>query len=283
MSARGLTIVLGAVLLAAPAGAQELTGAPPPEAPVCLRSLGSMTIVDGDRAGWDELDLPAPRALIAAIVQRSRCFTILEPAGSSAEGDARGADYVLVAELDGQAARDQRRSVLGTLGRVLSGRWAGLTRDAQARRDGARALLSLTSVSTAETVSRTEARALDQEPNWTDGRAGFGAASAPWEESEIGRAMLGAYVDAYAQLVTELGGLDPDVASPPAPEGVFRARRTVNVRAGPSTETAILATLPPATLVTPSGRTDSRWWHVTYGDNAEGWIRMDLLEAAPQP
>ena len=54
----------------------------------------------------------------------------------------------------------------------------------------------------------------------------------------------------------------------------------VRLRAGPSTDAAILAELPFGTHVEPT--TDHGWRHVMLEDGTQGWVAVEYLREVPE-
>ena len=272
--------------------------------PTCTRSLGSITMVDGDRDGWRAYNLSSPQTMLRVVVQRSRCFTLVErgigmdvaqgernlAAGGDLQrgqnmgrGQMRAADYVLIAEVAAQDNNAGGGGVGGIIGGLIGGTAGAIASGIRVQRQEAQAVLSLTNVRTTETVAVTEGRAQNRNIGWgvgggTIGTTGFGGAvGGGWEDTDIGRVVSAAFVDAYAQLVTQLGGLDPN-ATTTAPPRAFVTRQQANLRASPSTNARVVRTLPPGSMVHPSGAQQGLWWEVFDENDNSGWIRNDLLE-----
>jgi hypothetical protein len=203
--AAGLAAAMAGAALAQPAQdrGRESDRDTPPQIPQCVRSLGSITLADGDRKGWATYNLSSPQTVLRAIVQRSRCFSLVD-----AERDQdRATDYVLVAEV---VSSDPRGGGLGgILGNLFSGRFRALASGVRGRRQEAQAVLSLTDVDTSETSS-AQIRAQNRDSG--EGYSFAGAVAGGWEDTDTGRALSAAFIEAYAQLVTQLGGLDANAA-----------------------------------------------------------------------
>ncbi|MGE0830071.1 MAG: CsgG/HfaB family protein [Hyphomonadaceae bacterium] len=305
------TLTFAAGALAALAGAavaqerdrgRDIDRDAPPEIPTCARSLGSITLVDGDRDGWRAYNLSSPQTMLRVVVQRSRCFTIVErgvgmdvaqgeralAAGGDLQrgqnmgrGQMRAADYVLIAEVAAQDNNAGGGAVGGIVGGLIGGRFGALASGVRVQRQEAQAVLSLTNVRTTETVAVTEGRAQNRNIGWgVGGGYGFGGAvGGGWEDTDIGRVVSAAFIEAYAQMVTQLGGIDSNAAAT-APERAFRTRQETNLRRSPSTSASVVRTLPPGSMVYPSGAQEGMWWEVHDENDNSGWIRNDLLEPA---
>ena len=98
----------------------------------------------------------------------------------------------------------------GILGNLFSGRFRALASGVRGQRQEAQAVLSLTDVETSETSA---AQIRTQNRDNGEGSSFEGAVAGGWEDTDTGRALSAAIIEAYAQLVTQLGGLDPSAAA----------------------------------------------------------------------
>src|SRR5262249_1467051 len=119
LGALGLALALAASAAAQPQAPQG----PTPQVPRCAHNLGSISIRNGDSAGWTQYQLNPPAALLRVVIQQSACFTVVERgAGLDAAmqernlagggqlqrgsnvggGQIRAADYVLLADVVAQ-------------------------------------------------------------------------------------------------------------------------------------------------------------------------------------
>jgi hypothetical protein len=204
--AAGLAAAMAGAAFAQPDRGRESDRDAPPQIPQCVRSLGSITLADGDRKGWTTYNLSSPHTMLREIVQRSRCFTLAD----AGRDQSQTSGYVLVAEV--VASDDGGRGLGAIVGNLLSGRFRALASGVRGQRQGAQAVLSLTDVGTSETM---EARIRAQNRDNGDGYSFDGAVAGGWEDTDTGRAVSAAFIEAYAQLVTQLGGLDPSATARP--------------------------------------------------------------------
>jgi hypothetical protein len=299
-------LALAAGVAAAAAGSAwarpQAAASTTPEPPHCTRQLGSITIVDGQRKAWQDFNLPPPVTILRVVIQRSGCFRIVERgvgldvaqqerslAGSGdlqrgsnvGRGQMRTADYVLIAEVAAQDADSGGGAVAGALGGIVGGRFGAVLGGVRVRNQDAQAILSLTDVRTTETVAVTEGNARNRDVSWGAGGwlGGGGVGGGAYTNTEIGRVVATAFIDAYTQLVTQLGGVSDTPAADAAPRA-FRTTQQTNLRSSPSTNSRVIRTLPLGSMVYPSGDRDGMWWEVHDENDNRGWIRNDLLEPA---
>ena len=284
------------------------------DVPKCPRSLGTLTIADGDNAhgGWRQYNLAAPQKLLKVMVQRSGCFTLVDRgAGMTAarterelstggdlqrgsnvgKGQIRSADYVLVAEV---AAADADSggagvglgglaSVAGSLGGRLGrlGSVAGALGGVKTTRMEANTTLTLTDVRTSETRAVTEGYATRTNTSFGGG-AGFGfggAIGGGYEDTEIGRIVTQAFMNAYVSLVGDLGGLQGGGAQAAA-QRAFKVVKPVPLRRSPSESASLVRQLDPGLLVYPTGAKEGMWWEVADENDNTGWVLNDNLSPA---
>lgn len=204
--------------IAAPAGADPQPAASTtPQIPRCATNLGTVSIQNGDSAGWTGYRLQPPAALLRVVVQQSGCFTIVERgAGLDAAlrerelsgsgnlqqgsnvggGQMRAADYVLLADVVAQDNNASGGGFGAALGGVVGGRLGGVIGGLGMRSQTAQTTLTLTNVRTTELYS-TEGNA--QNCNITWGGIGFlgggGAGLGGYTDTEIGRVITIAFID----------------------------------------------------------------------------------------
>jgi hypothetical protein len=273
-----------------------------PEPPHCARPLGTVTIIDGQRRAWENFNLPPPVTILRVVIARSGCFRIVERGVGlevaqqerelAATGDLRrgsnvgrgqmtAADYQLIAEVAAQDADSGGSAVAGALGGIVGGRFGAVLGGVRVRNQDAQAILSLTDIRTTETVAVAEGNARNSDVSWGAGGwlGGGGLGGGAYASTEIGRVVSTAFIDAYTQLVTQLGGVS-DTPAQDAEVRAFRTTRQTNLRGGPSTNSRVIRTLDAGSMVYPSGEQEGMWWAVHDENDNAGWIRNDLLEPA---
>jgi curli biogenesis system outer membrane secretion channel CsgG len=272
-----------------------------PVIPRCAQPLGAITIVDGDRSGWTVYDLQSPQKLLKLYVQQSGCFTLVDRgAGFDAAqrerdlekqgdlqrrsnvggGQVRAADYVLVAEV---VAAD-RDTVGGIVGGLVGGPIGGAIGGGLRTRDlEAQAILSITDVRTSETKAVTEGRAKKTDVSFALGAGGGGwggwggVVGGGYENTPIGQVVSLAFLEAYSQMVSQLGAL-PANASAAAPERAYQTTRSTKLRKFPDPGATVVRSLEPGMRVFPLGEKDGQWWKVEDENGNQGWVKNTDLE-----
>ena len=289
---------------ALPALAGEATR---PEIPRCSRILGTITIVDGDRQGWTVYDLQSPQKLLKLYVQRSGCFTLVDRgAGFDAAqrerdldrdgslqkrsnvggGQVKAADYVLVAEVVA-ADRDTGGSAAGgIIGGIIGGPVGGVIGGGLQTRDlEAQAILSLTDVRTSEVKAVEEGKAKKTDVSFALGAGGGGwggfggVVGGGYENTPIGQVVSLAFLEAYRNMVTQLGALPGD-ANAAAPQKTYQVLRATKMRRFPDPGATVVRALTPGMRLYPTGEKDGAWWKVEDENGNQGWVLNTDLEPA---
>ncbi len=272
-----------------------------PQVPRCTRNLGTVSIQDGDtHQGWRGMNLQPPAGLLRVVVQQSGCFTVVERGrgldaalrerelagegnlqrGSNVGGgQIRAADYVMLADVIAQDNNSSGGGVGAALGGVVGGRLGGVIGGLGVRNQTAQTTLTLANVRTTESFA-TEGNAQNRNIMW--GGVGFlgggGAGLGGYTDTEIGRVVTVAFIDAYTQMISQLGVLDTGAsAAASAPQQSYRTTRATALRSGPGTGST-LRNLPSGAVVYPLGERDGVYWRVEDENQNQGWVTNDHLE-----
>ena len=287
---------------AGPSGAQKLQDRAAADVPHCTRKFGTLSIADGDDpSGWTQFSLAAPSKLLKVLVQRSGCFNLvdrgtglnaaqterdiggslgLQRRSNVGQGQIKAADYVLVAEVQA-ANRNTGGGGLGAgLGGLVGGRFGALAGGISSRKLEANTVLSLTNVRTTETIAAVEGHAAKNDISFGGGGGlGFlggalGAVGGGYDNTDIGRIVTLAFIDAYGKVVNALGGIAPGSAgtAEAAPTKTFTTQGPVALRRTAANTGATIRTLPPGTIVYPTGNKNGLWWEVADENDNVGWV-----------
>jgi len=223
--------------------AQERAAA---QIPVCTKKLGTIAITEPERRWWYSYKLGSPEAMIKTFVVRSGCFGLvdrgrglasraveraladsgeLQRGSNIGKRQVKAADYVIVPDLVSANDRSGGGGVGGALAGGLGRRaFGGLFGGVKINKKEANVTLSLVNVRTTELERVTEGYARKSDVKFGGGGGGFfggalaGAAGGGYTDTQIGRIIALAYLEAYTDMVTKLGGLpaDPSAAAPQA-------------------------------------------------------------------
>lgn len=309
-----LALVTGAPATSAkpakPSSGQRDQEAAVQDVPHCTRKLGTMSIIDGDDPrGWTQYQLAPPQKLLKVLVQRSGCFNLVDRgSGLSAaerERDINGslglqarsnvgrnqikaADYVLVAEIQGANANVSGGGAAGAAGGFLGGPVGGLLGGLRSKKMEANVVLSVTNVRTTETIAAEDGYFAKNNLSFGAGGflAGWGGGGAMvgggYDNTDIGRIVTMAFVQAYAKIVKDMGGIaqGAEGTAEASPVKSFRADSPVALHAGPAASAKVIRTLQSGATVYPTGKKDGLWWEVSDENDNVGWVLNTRLSPA---
>jgi len=281
---------------------QQLQQAAMNDVPRCSTKHGTVSIVDGqDSSGWTQNSLAPPARLLRVLVQRSGCFNIvdrgagldaaaqeraigsglgLQRGSNVGQGQIKAADYVLVAEIQGANTNVSGNAAGAVAGAIIGGPFGGLLGGIKSRKSEANTVLSLTNVRTTETMAVTDGYAAKRDTSFAVGGAfgvggiGGGAVGGGYENTDIGRIVTLAFIQAYSKMVNELGYINPGDAgtAQAAPTKTFTAQAPLAMRASPAATAKAIRTLPAGAIVYPTGNKDGLWWEVADENDNVGWV-----------
>jgi len=216
------------------------------EIPVCTQKLGTIAVVEPDTNWWAGLGLSSPEAIIKLFVMRSGCFGLvdrnkglqsrnieraladngeLQEGSNIGRGQVKAADYFLVPDIISQNRNAGGTNLGGLAGGMLGNSTFGaIAGGITISKKEANVLLTLVNARTTEQERMTEGHykktdvgfGLAGGAGWWSGFGALGASS--YSNTEIGQVIVLAYLKAYRDMVTQLGGLpvDPSAAAPQA-------------------------------------------------------------------
>lgn len=288
--------------LAKPSGTQKLQEATMNDVPRCARKHGTLSIVDGDDSrGWTQYNLAPPQKLLKVLVARSGCFNLvdrgsglqaaqrerdiggglgLQRGSNVGQGQIKAADYVLQAEVQGANSNASGSGVAAGLGGLLGGPIGGIVGGIRSRKMEANVVLSITNVRTTETLATQDGYAAKNSLSFGGGGgvfagvAGGGVIGGGYDNTDIGRIVTLAFIQAYAKLVNELGYVnagDTGTAEA-APAKTFTAQGPLALRTTASAAGRVMRTLPAGAIVYPTGNKNGLWWEVADENDNVGWV-----------
>ncbi len=306
---RAASLTALAVLMAcAPALAQRQTAQQQraqqtAEIPTCAKSLGTISVAEPQGTNWWTGErLASPSALIKVFVNKSRCFTLVDRGVGMAamqaeralasDGDLRGgsnvgkgqikaADYVLVPDLISSNANSGGNAIGGLVGGLIGNRTVGaLVGGLNFKKKTADVVLTVTDVRSSEQVAMTEGHATKTDLGWGAGggvfSGGFGGAGASgYANTEIGQVITLAYLQAYTDLVAQLGGL-PDNASAANSHQAVTVNKPGRLFAAPDGKTEVRP-LDVGMMLYPTGNKEGMMWEVDDELGNRGWASSLLF------
>jgi curli biogenesis system outer membrane secretion channel CsgG len=220
-----------------PASADRGSHSQRAELPTCTQPIGSIAIVEPDNNWWQRYDLDSPEAVINILVLRSGCFTIVDrgrglqsrnleraladngdlQAGSNfGGGQVRAADFFIIPDIISTNRDAGGLNLGGSLGGIFGSTFGGTSLGINTRRREANVSLTLVNARTTETLRLTEGYHRQTDTGFSAdlfggggifGNVGGGLGIGTYENTQIGQIVAAAYLDAYSDLIVQLGGV----------------------------------------------------------------------------
>jgi len=303
-------LTLALAVVATPASAQRKSAQDQrkekmAEIPTCVKPLGTLSVIEPEDATdwWTGQQLPAPSKLIKVFVSKSRCFTLVDRGagldaaqreralGASGElrgrsnvgkGQMKAADYVMIPDLISANSNSGGNNIGGLLGGLVGGRAGAAIGGLDFKRKTADVVLTITDVRSTEQVAMAEGSAKKTDIGWGAGGglfgySGFGAMGAGgYANTEIGQVITLAYLQAYTDLVGQLGGLSGNASASNAQQAVTvtKPARLFTTPKG----TKVVRSLDPGMMLYPTGNKEGMMWEVEDELGNKGWISSTLIE-----
>ena len=296
------TAQAGEPKLAKPSSGQKLQESTANDVPRCTRKLGTVSIRDGDDPlPWTQNNLAPPSKLLKVLIQRSGCFNLVDRgAGLNAavqerdigaglglqrrsnvgQGQIKAADYVLVAEIQGANNNVSGGGGAAAVGAIVGGPFGGLLGGLRSKKAEANTVLSLTNVRTTETIAVEDGYAAKKDTAFAvgglfgAGGVGAGGIGGGYDNTDIGRVITLAFIQAYSKMVTSLGLVNPGDAgtAEASPTKTFTAQGPVALRSIGAPTGKVIRTLPPGSILYPTGKKNGLWWEVADENDNVGWV-----------
>ncbi|MFT4255479.1 MAG: CsgG/HfaB family protein [Pseudoxanthomonas sp.] len=275
------------------------------EIPTCAKPLGTISVLEPEDGvnWWSGQQLPAPSKLIKVFVNKSRCFTLVDRgAGMDAamaeralassgelrnksnlgKGQIKAADYVMVPDLIGANSNAGGNAIGGLLGGLVGGNVGRVASNINLKSKTADVVLTVTDVRSSEQVAMAEGNAKKNDLGW--GASGslftgsnWGAAGASgYTNTEIGQVITLAYLQAYTDIVSQLGGL-PDNASAANATQALTVTKPSRLLATAKGGKAV-RDLDVGMMLYPTGAKDGIMWEVEDELGNKGWISSNMVE-----
>ncbi|RYI86453.1 MAG: SH3 domain-containing protein, partial [Acetobacteraceae bacterium] len=138
-------------------------------------------------------------------------------------------------------------------------------------------ILSVTNVRTSEQQAMAEGHGSKTDIGFSLGGGGFGggvfggAGVSNYQNTAIGQVVVLAYIDAYTQLVGQMGGLS-DAPAQTAPSQTVTVSRPGVMRAAPAENGKVVRSIDPGMILYPTGQADGVWREVSDEVGNKGWV-----------
>ena len=276
------------------------------EIPHCSRSLGTISVVEPETKWWEKYGLGSPEAVLKFYISESGCFGVadrgrgmqsaereralaaagvLRPRANIGKGQVKAADYVLTPDLLSSNSSSGGNAIGGIVGTFVGGPFGAIASGLTFNSKTADVTLSLINVRSAEAdiIVRGSAKNTDMgggAGGGAVGSSGVGAlAAGGYTDTEVGKVIMTAYLDAYIRLVDKLGGLSQDPVHT-APTQAYETVSAANMREGPSVRERSVRVLPAHTQLYPTGNEAQGWVEVEDDMQFKGWVNKQLLQLA---
>jgi hypothetical protein len=146
-------------------------------------------------------------------------------------------------------------------------------------------VLTVTDVRSSEQVAMSEGSAQKTDIGWGAGGGLFGgsgwgeAGASGYANTEMGQVITLAYLQAYTDLVGQLGGL-PASASAANVQQAVRMTRPGRLLANAKGTGKPVRDLDPGMLLYPTGKKEGQMWEVEDELGNVGWVSTNLFELA---
>jgi curli biogenesis system outer membrane secretion channel CsgG len=251
------------------------------EIPTCSKPLGTISVIEPEDGvnWWSGQQLPAPSKLIKVFVNKSRCFTLVDRGvgmgaamaerdlaasgelrnrSNIGKGQIRAADYVLVPDLISQNSNAGGNAISGLLGGLMGGNVGRVVGGLDFKKKTADVVLTVTDVRSSEQVAMAEGG---------------------YANTEIGQVITLAYLQAYTNLVTELGGLSGNASASNAQQAV-EMTKPGRLFANPKGTGKAVRDLDPGMMLYPTGNKEGVMWEVEDELGNKGWVSSSLVQLA---
>ncbi len=300
--------------------------------PVCQKVIGVAAVVEPDNRWWIELELGSPESLIKYFINKSKCFKLVDRSKGLAirsieramadsgelrkgsqmgAGQVKAADFFIVPDLVGKNRNSGGTNIGAAVGGLLGGGLlGGLVGGISIKKKEANVLLTVVDARSTEQVAMAEGRSKKTDLGWGGGGglfgSGFGGAAGAsgYANTDIGQVVTLAYLDAYVNLVTELGGnpILPDTSASDesasssqsngknsqsgsitpvsASTGLasYKVTQGVSMLKSPSEKGGVIRSLPSGAVVKATGKKNGLFWEVQDRSGQTGWVSADFLD-----
>ena len=289
-----------------PKGAQEQKEKREAEIPVCEKKYGTIAVVEPETKWWAAYNLGSPETVIKVFVNQSKCFTLVDRgkgmAAAQAEralassgelrgrsnvgkGQVKAADYVMVPDLVSSNKNSGGNAIGGLLGGLIGGGAGAVLGGINLKKKSADVVLTVTDVRSSEQVAMIEGHSTKTDLGWGAGGGVFGGGAlvaggaSGYSDTEIGKVITLAYLEAYIKLVDQFKALPDNASAANAQQSVTMAKPG-RMYASASTKSKVVRTLDPGMMLYPTGEKKEIMWEVEDELGNKGWVSSVLFQLA---
>ncbi|MEO9079396.1 MAG: peptidoglycan-binding protein [Rhodanobacter sp.] len=277
------------------------------ELPTCAKSLGTITVLEPENNWWSSYELSSPTALIKVFVSKSHCFTLVDRGkglaamqserdlGASGElrnrsnlgkGQMKAADYALVPDLVSRNSDAGGTSIGGALGGLLGGKFGRVVGGVNLHKKSADVVLTVTDLRSSEQVAMTEGHSTKTDLGFSGGGSSLfsgalagGAGISSYSSTTIGQVMTLAYLQAYKDLIAQLGGLPANASAANVQQAVSVVKPARLLKSADG-KGGSLRDLDPGMMLYPTGNKSGMMWEVEDELGNKGWVNSATVQLA---
>ena len=288
------SIIGGAAAVLLAAGSANAAPQGTPELPHCAQPIGTVAIQEPQRDWWTPLGLSNPEALLKLMAGRSNCLRVVargqamemrqteRSLGDSGElqrgqnfgkGQVVAADYIIIPDIVDSNANSGGGN-LGGLGRAFGGPFGAIAGNLSFKSSTAHTLITLVNARTTEQEYVAEGTSKKTDIGFGGGGGGWdwGVVGGGYANTDIGKVISIAYINAFADLIGHMQQVAPGSAQAAAPIQAYRVTDVIVMRSGPSPGTGRVRDFKSGELVYPTGQKNGVWWEVDDENGNRGWV-----------
>ncbi len=265
-----------------------------PELVTCDESIGTIALIEGGNAGWNEWGLGGPRPLLNQLATQSGCFTIKSPA------DSTPADFLVTAIAGTQEEIDQSMEIAkgaateallrsGAASSVLSsvpfagsvlGMFGGFGGKKKTFAAGLQVVSPANGMTVAAgkgSVSKSKIKFKKAEYSW----AANAADASGYNSNKDGRKLAEAFIIAFNQVVGQRDLIEAAAVATPAPaaqEPAAIVAVDTMMRSAASGDSNEVRSLRAGTELNPTGNRDGLFIEVADNYGTTGWVSVEDLQ-----
>ncbi|MFC7334639.1 SH3 domain-containing protein [Rhodocista pekingensis] len=290
----------------------------------CDRPLGTIALVENQPKSpiLVMMGLTSPIPAVRLVMQQTGCFRVVArgddferiqqeralAAGGSLQagsnlggGQLAAADFIVDVHVLSQ--NENAGGTAAGLGAFVPGIAGAVLGGLRTKESTANVMLTVTDVRTGVQEAVATGSAESRDIGWAFGAGGFGSLPIAgglggYENTEMGKTMIAAIMDAVNKLVPQFRAM-PQVAAAlkapqatpmaavssvggvpaatPQPGTTYRATEGVNLRGGPGTSAEVIGQIAQGAAVQATGEHENGWFRVRTASGQTGWVAARTL------
>lgn len=268
---------------------QQLT-----EVTKCAAPIGTVAIEEPENQWWLRYNLASPERLIKVMATRSNCLRVVDRSrglamrereqGLAERGQLqrrsnvgaaqiKSADYFIVPDMITADANSKGSAFGAIAGGLIGGTAGGILGGLRTNVAEAQVSIGLIDARTTEEVYTAEGTASKRDTSFAVGAGigGVGGAGGGYEDTDMGRVVSIAYLEAFNNLVAFMQTQSGDAVQK-APQAALNVVRATNMRASAAPTGKSIRTLEAGDIVYPTGQTSPGFVEVEDEFDAKGWV-----------